>query len=151
MGKKGLIMRFETKNPLASKIKDEIQAALMQVPMTPKEIQMKFKLDKAETVNYITSLKKQNLIAWHEDFNTGTVRNRKYIAFYGKPKFSEIIEQRMSEGQKIVARKNSEKAEVRHEAKKNPHATIITVNDYHTKGNVSHKHEWRGYSSMAGL
>ena len=144
-------MRFTTKNPKANKIKDEIQAALMQVPMSPKEIQMMFRLDKVEIVNYLTSLKKQKLIAWHEDYSTGVVRNRKYIAFHGMPKFSEAIEARMTEAQKIVLQKQEEKKEAKQKLNKNPHARIVTVNDYHTFGKQSRKYEWRGYSSIGNM
>jgi len=141
-----------TKDPEALNIKDAIQAMLLQQPLTPKEVQDILGLDKTQTTNYFTSLKKQGLIGWHESFNTGHVARRKYIAYKNKPKFSEIINQRLAGRQQVANDKREQKRQEVSRAKKNPNVSmVVSIDDYHTKSTRSHKHEWRGYNSMNGL
>lgn len=137
-----------------NKIKAEIQKVLRDIPMTPREIGLRFKLDKRTVSSFLTTLKGYNLISWHPDFCTGHVIHRKYYAHYDGRDFMELISEMHETKKERVLSKIKQREDEKQKRKLNPNIRIYSMDDEIFKKKApksEYKHEWRGYNSMAGL
>lgn len=138
-------------------IKAEMQKVLRTRPMTPSEIGLHFKLDRATVSNFLTTLKGYGLVSWHPDFCTGHVIHRKYHAHHDGEDFMELITKAYKTKQERIAEKRKAKEQEAKQLKLNPHVRIFTMEHeiFREKSKLTprpkHKHEWTGYNSMAGL
>ena len=134
-----------------------MQKVLRDIPVTPSEIGLRFKLDKRTVSNFLTTLKGYGLVSWHPDFCTGHVIHRKYYAHYDKRDFMELISEMHETKKERVLEKIKERKTEKQQRKLNPNVRIYTMDDQIFKDarnkapKHSHKHEWRGYNSMAGI
>lgn len=138
-------------------IKAEIQKVLRDIPMTPSEIGLRFKLDKRTVSSFLTTLKEYGLISWHPKFCTGHVVYRKYYAHADGENFMDIVHSLAQTKQERIAEKRKAKEEEVQQAKLNPNIRIYTMDDEIFKNarnktpKPRYKTEWRGYDSMAGI
>lgn len=110
-----------------NKIKAEIQKKLREVPMSPTEIAMHFKLDKRVVSNFLTTLKKYKLISWHPDFKTGHTSLRKYYAHYDGEDFLKLSQQvNDSKYRRMAEKKSIKKLETK---KTNPYTQVYSMDD----------------------
>lgn len=138
-------------------IKAEIQRVLRDIPMTPSEIGLRFKLDQKTVSNFLATLKNYGLISWHPNFCTGHVIYRKYYAHYNGEDFMKLVTRAAQTKQERIAEKRKAKEQEVKQAKLNPNVRIYSMDDkifaqaMKTTPKPTHKTEWLGYNSMNGF
>ena len=125
-------------------IKDAIQQLLLTTPLRFNEIMLHFDVEPSSMKNYIASLKVQKLIKHHPDDMTKHISFRRYIAIPDMPIFSNIIKESLAL-RKLGAFKSREKRnEIYLDAKSKDYVTLVTADDYHTKGSQEKRCAWIG-------
>ena len=125
-------------------IKDAIQQMLLKTPMRFNEIMLHFELEPTAMKNYIASLKLQSLIRHHPDDMSKHISFRRYIAIEGMPIFSDIIQKSLSARKEGAAAARVKRAEIYNQYKEKDYVTIVSMDDYHTKGTYEKRSAWIG-------
>lgn len=125
-------------------IKDAIQQLLLTTPMRFNEIMLHFDLPLPAVKNYIASLKTQNLIMHHPEDMTKHISSRRYIAIEGMPIFSDIIKEALKARKEGAAVARKKREVVYANLKEKDYITIVSADDYHTRGSQEKRCAWIG-------
>lgn len=126
------------------KVKDAIQQLLLTTPMRYGELMLHFDVSPQTMKNYLASLKLQELIKYHPDDMNNHVSNRRLIAVPGMPMFSLVIQEAWEKRKQGAAVARAKRNAVVAETKEKDYVTIITADDYHTKGSQEKRCSWIG-------
>jgi len=126
------------------KIKDKIQKVLLKKAMNFAELVKYFDIDKKSMKNYLMSLKAQNVIVHYPGDMDKHINIRRYVGVPNKPMFSDLIKEQYK-----LRRLGSSKAKEKKEREKivstdKMTVTVISCNDYHTRGSHSKQSAWIG-------
>ena len=125
-------------------VKDAIQQLLLTTPLRFNEIMLHFDVEPQVMKNYIASLKAQNLIKHHPDDFTKHISFRRYIAIEGMAVFSDIIQKALAARKEGALAARSRRAQIAANYKEKDYITIVSVDDYHTKGTHEKRSAWIG-------
>jgi len=142
-------------NPKASaqiKEKEALLDLLKTQSLTGRDVSDIFGWDSDKAKRYLVSLKYYKLIAQQTEKDQPNRLIRKFYAI-SNDSFERVLRASLQES---VAKKVQTRLAIEEEkrtvkdkqAKKVAGVTVVTSNDYHTKGNKSRLNKWHGYSSF---
>lgn len=126
------------------KIKDAIQQLLLTTPMKYGELMLHFDVKPQAMKNYLASLKVQELIKYHPDDMNNHISSRRLIAVPNMPLFSEVIEEAWNKRKQGAAVARAKRNAIAAEKKEKSYLTVVSADDYHTKGSQEKRCAWIG-------
>lgn len=126
------------------KIKDAIQQLLLTTPMKYGELMLHFDVAPQAMKNYLASLKLQELIKYHPDDMNKHISSRRLVAIPDMPTFSEVIEEAWNKRKQGAAVAREKRNAIVEKTKEKDYITVITADDYHTKGSQEKRSAWIG-------